>query len=138
MLTLCSRHNDNYFHEVFYIMINVFIIIFLVIILFFALRGSIKHLLGQGSCCGGGNSTVKEADKKLNGPIIKTKIFKIDGMHCENCTNRVKRAINRIDGVSAKLSLRKKQAVVQYEKEVADEVLTSEIEGLGYKVIEIK
>ena len=66
---------------------NGLIIIALVVILFFALRGSVKHLMGQGSCCGGGNSTVREPDKKLDGPIIKTKVFKIDGMHCENCTN---------------------------------------------------
>ena len=113
---------------------NGIIIVVLVVILVIALRGTINHMLGKGSCCGGGNSTVKEPDKKLSGPIIKEKVFKIDGMHCENCTNRVKRAINRIDGVSAKLNLRKKEAVVQYEKEVDDGIVIAEIEGLGYKV----
>ncbi len=117
---------------------NGLIIAGLVIILFVALRGSIKHFMGQGSCCGGGNSTVKEPDKKLNGSIIKKKVFKIDGMHCENCSNRIKRAINRIDGVSAKLNLRKREAVISYEKDVDDGMLTSEIEGLGYKVVSIR
>ena len=116
---------------------NGLIIAILVIILFFALRGSIKHFLGQGSCCGGGSGVVKEPDKKLDGPIIKVKVFKIDGMHCENCTNRIKRTINRIDGVSAKLNLKKKEAVISYEKDVADDVLRKEIEGLGYKVTSI-
>lgn len=116
---------------------NGLIIAILVIILFFALRGSIKHFLGQGSCCGGGSGVVKEPDKKLDGPIIKGKVFKIDGMHCKNCTNRIKRSINRIDGVSAKLNLKKKEAVISYEKDVADDVLRKEIEGLGYKVTSI-
>ena len=117
---------------------NVLIITGLVLILFVALRGSVKHFMGQGGCCGGGNSTVKEPDKKLSGPIIRTKVIKIDGMHCENCTNRVKRTINRIDGVSAKLNLRKKEAVVQYEKDVEDDLLKREIEALGYTVVSIQ
>ena len=58
-------------------------------------------------------------------------------MHCQSCANRVKRAINGIDGVSAKLDLIKKEAVVKYEKEVADETLIKEIENLGYKVVSI-
>ena len=53
---------------------NGIIIVVLVVILVIALRGTINHMLGKGSCCGGGNSTVKEPDKKLSGPIIKKSI----------------------------------------------------------------
>ena len=113
---------------------NLIIIAILVIVLFFAVKGSIKHLKGEGSCCGGG-SDVKEPDKKLKGPVIKSRTFKIDGMHCENCSNRVKRAINRIDGVSAKVNLRKKEALVRYDKDVDDSVVISAIEGQGYSVL---
>ena len=113
---------------------NALVIAILAVVLFIALRGSIKHLAGEGGCCGGGDSVKKEPDKKLSGPIIKTMVFKIDGMHCENCSNRVKRSINRLDGVSAKVNLRKKEAVVLYELDIADDVITKEIEDLGYKV----
>lgn len=113
---------------------NALVIAILAVVLFIALRGSIKHLAGEGGCCGGGDSVKKEPDKKLSGPIIKTMVFKIDGMHCENCSNRVKRSINRLDGVSAKVNLRKKEAVVRYEQDIADDVIAKEIEGLGYKV----
>ena len=116
---------------------NSIIAAILAVVLFISLRGSIKHFMGQGSCCGGGNSIVKEPDKKLKGPILKTKVFKIDGMHCENCTNRIKRALNSVDGVSAKLNLRKKEAKVAYDKDVDDAELTAVIERLGYKVISI-
>ncbi len=118
-------------------MTNVITIVILIVVVFFAGKGALKHLKGEGGCCGGG-STVKEPDKKLTGPVIKTKIFKIDGMHCENCANRVKRAVNRIDGVSAKLNLRKKEAVVEYEKEVDDAEITGAIEALDYKVIALE
>ncbi len=119
-------------------MVNAVIIVILVVVIIVAVKGSVKHLRGEGACCGGGGSTVKEPDKKLEGPVIKTRVIKIDGMHCENCTNRVKRAINRIDGVSAKLNLRKKEAVVDYEKEVEDSVIISAIEALDYKVVSVK
>ena len=113
---------------------NLIVIVVLVVIMFFAVKGSLKHLKGEGGCCGGG-SEVKEPDKKLNGPVIKSKTFKIEGMHCENCANRVKRAINGIDGVSAKVYLRKKEALVRYEKDVDDSVITSAIESQGYNVL---
>ena len=116
---------------------NVIIIAVLAVVLAVGIKGTIKHLKGEGGCCGGGK-TIKEPDKKLSGKIIQTKVFKIDGMHCESCSNRVKRAINRIDGVSAKLDLFKKQAVVKYEKDVADDVLVKEIENLGYTVTGIQ
>ncbi len=117
-------------------MTNAIIVVILLVVVFFAGKGAVKHLKGEGGCCGGG-SVVAEPDKKLTGPVIKTKVFKIDGMHCENCTNRVKRAINRIDGVSAKLSLRKKEAVVEYEREVDDLEITGAIEALDYKVLSV-
>ena len=113
---------------------NLIVIVILVLVMFFAIKGSLKHLKGEGGCCGGG-SDVKEPDKKLKGPVIKSRTFKIDGMHCENCSNRVKRAINGIDGVSAKVNLRKKEALVRYEKDVDDSVITSAIESQGYNVL---
>lgn len=117
-------------------MSNVLIVVGLVIILLISLRGSIKHFKGEGGCCGGGASSVKEPDKRLDGPVIKTKVFKIEGMHCENCANRIKRAINRTDGVSAKVNLRKKEAVVSYDRDVDDEAFVRDVEALGYKVRE--
>ncbi len=113
---------------------NLIVIVILVLVMFFAIKGSLKHLKGEGGCCGGG-SEVKEPDKKLNGPVIKSKTFKIEGMHCENCANRVKRAINGIDGVCAKVNLRKKEALVRYEKDVDDSVIISAIESQGYSVL---
>lgn len=118
-------------------MTNVIVVGILVIVIIMATKGAAKHFMGQGSCCGGGASTVKEPDKKLSGPVVKTLVFKIDGMHCENCSNRVKRTINRIDGVSAKVNLRKKEAMVEYDREIDDAEVARAIETLGYKVISV-
>ena len=60
------------------------------------------------------------------------------GMTCEHCKNRVENALNRLEGVSAKVNLKKKTAVVSMEKEVEDMQLQKAVEQAGYKVIQIR
>ena len=59
-------------------------------------------------------------------------------MTCEHCKNRVENALNRLEGVSAKVNLKKKTAVVSMEKEVEDMQLQKTVEQAGYKVIQIR
>ena len=55
--------------------------------------------------------------------MIGEKIVQISGMTCEHCVNRVMRALNKIDGVSANVSLKGKRAVVSYDREIDVNVL---------------
>ena len=53
-------------------MADTIIILVVVVILIFALKGSIRHFRGEGACCGGGSGSVKtkKAKKKtLDGPV---------------------------------------------------------------------
>jgi copper chaperone CopZ len=59
-------------------------------------------------------------------------------MHCENCKNRVERAINRIDGAAAKVDLKRKTAVVSLDRDVSDEEIRKAVEELDYKVVMIE
>ena len=43
-----------------------------------------------------------------------------------------------MDGVSAKVNLKRKTAVVSMEKDVQDEVIKKAIENAGYEVVEIE
>lgn len=70
--------------------------------------------------------------------IIGQKRVLIEGMTCEHCKNRVENALNRLEGVSAKVNLKKKTAVVSMEKEVEDMQLQKAVEQAGYKVIQIQ
>lgn len=93
-----------------------------------------KHFK-NGGCCGG-ESTVKSR-KKLD-KVIGTKTVKIEGMTCENCANRVEWAVNDIDGLVAKVNLKKNEAVVSMAKQVADDAIRAAIEKAGYTVTEIR
>lgn len=111
---------------------NIIIIGILVIVAAFALSSTIKHFKGQGGCCGGGGS-VKEY-KELDAPKIGEKCILIEGMHCENCQNRVEHAINKIEGAVCKVNLKKKKATVSYSREIQEEELRNVVTGLGYEV----
>ena len=88
-------------------MANAIVVIVVIIIMLFAGKGAYKHLKGEGACCGGG-SKPEIPKKKLDGTKLGEKTMKITGMHCENCVASVTRAINRIDGAAAKVSLKKR------------------------------
>ena len=113
---------------------NIIVIVVIVVIAFFAVRSSMKHFKGEGGCCGGGGSDEKVEKKVLTGE----KIIHIDGMRCDNCKNSVERQINKIDGASAMVNLRKKIAVVEYDRELDDEDLRKAVERLDFKVTGIE
>ncbi|MCR5324925.1 MAG: heavy metal translocating P-type ATPase [Lachnospiraceae bacterium] len=65
-----------------------------------------------------------------------TKTIKVEGMMCEHCEARVKKALEKIEGVeSAVASHKDGTAVVTLSKDVDDEVLAAAIEEQDYKVI---
>lgn len=59
----------------------------------------------------------------------------ISGIKCEGCCNRVKNAFKEIKGVKkVDVSLEKKEAIITYKKELTNELVTSIITNLGFKV----
>lgn len=105
----------------------------LILIAGFALKGSFKHMKGEGGCCGG-SAEPKVKRKKLK-EVKEIKTFKIEGMSCDHCRQRIENELNSMDGVSAKVSLKQKEAVVKLGTEIEDEVLVQKIEKLGYRVV---
>ena len=75
-------------------MINSIILAAVVLILIAAVKGSIRHMKGEGGCCGGGNGELPEREKKLEGAVVEKKILHIEGMTCAHCVNRVMAAVN--------------------------------------------
>lgn len=115
---------------------NAIIISILIIVIFIGLRSSVKHFKGQGGCCGGG-SEVRIKPKKLKHVTAQVTVG-IEGMTCEHCRNRVESRLNELDGVSARVDLKKKTAVISMEKEVSEERIRKVIENAGYQVASLK
>ena len=114
---------------------NYIIIGIIIVIAFFAVRTIVKRK-GRKGCCGSG-SDYKPRKKKLQA-VIATKVFAVDGMHCEKCANRVTEIVNDFQGCAGVVNLKKGIVTVSYEQEVADEQIKAKIERVGYTVTEIR
>ena len=117
-------------------MIDIVIIAVLVLILVLALLRAGKHFKG-GGCCGSKGGTIRDK-KTLTAPKLGEKTLAIEGMSCENCEIRVENALNQLHHVAAKVSHKKKAAVVMYSAEVSEELLKTTVEKLGYRVVEVR
>lgn len=114
-----------------------FVIVILLILLIPAVKSTLKHMRGQGDCCGGGGDTDEKVKKQRLDKVVANKKMDIEGMTCDHCKRRVENALNSIDGVNAKVSLGKQEAMVKLGKEVPDETLREAVESQGYKVVSI-
>ena len=113
------------------------VLVIVIVIAAMALRSSIGHFKGEGGCCDTGGTILPDT-KELEGAKIGEKRVRIEGMHCENCKNRVERAINRIDGAVGKVNLKKNIAVVSFDREVSDEEIRKAVEEQDYRVLSIE
>ncbi|MBR2047036.1 MAG: heavy-metal-associated domain-containing protein [Oscillospiraceae bacterium] len=113
-----------------------YIIIGIIVLLAVIATGTMVKRSGRKGCCGSG-SGYKPRKKKLKN-VIATKIFAVDGMHCEKCANRVTEVVNDIIGVAGVVDLKKGIVTVSYEQQVADEQIKARIERVGYTVTEIR
>ena len=64
-------------------MANIIIILIVIVLLGFALKGTFKHMKGESPCCGGGGGSIvlDIPDKKLDNPVLGKKVLKISGMN---------------------------------------------------------
>lgn len=123
-------------------MTDLIALLILVLILGLAVAYIVKAKRRGVKCIGcpaGGNcpSAKKMKRKKLDGPVIGKRILKISGMHCEHCARNVTIMLDRIDGVSADVSLLAGRAVVSYDRDISNEVLKDAVEKIGYQVVSI-
>ncbi|MBO5474083.1 MAG: heavy-metal-associated domain-containing protein [Lachnospiraceae bacterium] len=116
-------------------MANVIIIALLAAIAVYAVISSRRHFKGESGCCGGGGGDIA-IKKKLEHEKLGEYVIHIEGMTCNNCRIRVENAVNKLDGVCAKVSLKKKQAVVSYDREVSKEEIIKAVRAAGYQVNE--
>jgi copper chaperone CopZ len=65
------------------------------------------------------------------------KIIEINGMSCSHCQARVEKVLNEIEGVEAKVELKKNRAIVNLKQDVKDDTLINVVTEAGYEVVSI-
>ena len=66
---------------------------------------------------------------------MKNITLTVEGMSCGHCSARVEKALNAIEGVSAKVDLGAKTASVTYPDSVTIDALKAAVTDAGYSVI---
>lgn len=113
------------------------ILLALFIIAIYALKGTIKHFMGQGGCCGGG-SVPKKKKKKLTQPVAAAYLVKIEGMHCDHCKTSVENALNELEGVTAEVHLKQGEALVQASRRVEASEIEDAVKKAGFSVSSVE
>ena len=67
-----------------------------------------------------------------------TKTISIEGMMCQHCVKHVTDALNKLEGVTAQVSLENKNAVCQVSGAVTDDALKAAVVDAGYEVTGIR
>ncbi|HZW50088.1 MAG TPA: metal-transporting ATPase, partial [Bacillota bacterium] len=80
---------------------------------------------------------VMKINENEKGVFIMTKKMTIEGMSCMHCVARIEKALNAIKGVSAKVDLASKTAVITLTVPVDDAVLKTAVINAGYEVISL-
>lgn len=115
-------------------MLNVIIVLLILAAIVFAVRSSILHFKGQGACCGGGSGETIAVEKTLEGNVVCEKTAAVEGMVCKNCAAHVQNALNALEGVSAKVNLKKAEVQIRAVRDVSDEEIRKAVSDAGYGV----
>ena len=63
------------------------------------------------------------------------KEFLVDGMHCENCANRIKKVLSSFAEIKdIDVNLDTKKVIITLNKEIDDNTIKNKIEDLGFEV----
>ena len=111
---------------------DIIIWIILALIMMAAVGAIIKKRKSKASCCGSGAYVAKSRKLKQ---VAEKRTFHVEGMHCQNCVNRVMEDVQDIPGTSASVNLKKGVVTVSMEKPVENSALIMAIEKHGYKVL---
>ena len=83
------------------------------------------------------NSNQQEKINPKEEIISMKKTMVIEGMSCGHCSARVEKALNALDGVTAKVDLEAKTASIETEGRASDEQMKAAVTDAGYDVVSL-
>ncbi|MGN1110127.1 MAG: heavy-metal-associated domain-containing protein [Oscillospiraceae bacterium] len=113
------------------------IISVLIVVCFIAVRTYVKKL--AHGCCGAGGDKERKLTKTVDFSEYKFRYtVKIGGMSCKNCAVRIENALNRQEGIFARVDFKSGAAEVSAKEPLSEFVIRQTVIGLGYSVEEVK
>ena len=116
-------------------MINAVIILVMAVCVIAGIKSTVRHIKGEGGCCGGGCSTVKiePSDKNRKNYNFIAEV-NVPDMTCPNCVAKISNALNSKDGIWVqKINLKTKKSTLLLKDFVTQEQIENIILQSGYK-----
>ena len=119
---------------------NTIVIIILVLIVAFAVYGTVRRIRFGSSCCGEHDAAdkkvrVRDRNKKS---YPYTYVLGVDGMHCSNCARRIENAFNKTEGRWAEADVGRKEVILRTKREESERDLSGIVSGAGYTMLAFK
>lgn len=114
---------------------TILVLILVILVVGCCLFSLLRRLTGRKSCCE--TTAPKVKPKKLKAPIGRVTV-EVDGLRCQSCCRTLAAKLNALEGVSAKVSLENRTAVVSYERPLEDSEIAEAVESAGFGVMEMK
>lgn len=118
---------------------TVIIVLFLLVIVTFAVKSVIHRIRHGSACCGERDvpqKKIKVKDKNKSHYPFQY-ILTVDGMHCSNCTRNVENALNVLEGIWATADLQNKEVIVLSKSIKKNSELERIVAEAGYTVLKI-
>lgn len=118
---------------------NIVVLLVVAVIVVFAIRGTVRKVKYGGGCCGTKEpvTKVRVADKDPSHYPYHYALH-VDGMTCQNCQRRVENALDKMDGVWAKVDLQKATADVLAKKPYTEDQFRDTVKDAGYILLSSK
>ena len=115
---------------------NIIVFALLAVVVFFAIKGTVRKFTKGGGCCGEHEGPAKKVvvkDRaKSHYPYQVT--LQVGGMSCENCAKKVENALNQLEGTWATVSISSHSASVLSKTLPQEETIREAVRQAGYVV----
>lgn len=111
------------------------VLLVLLLVVLFAVRGTVRKMLYGGGCCGEKDRVKRlKVDDQDSAHYPYHYVLSIEGMTCSNCKRHVENALNRMDGVWAKVDLGKRSADVRTKQPQHEQAFRKAVWEAGYQM----
>lgn len=69
--------------------------------------------------------------------MVMKKTVMVEGMKCEHCAAKLESMLNTVEGLTAKVDLASKTALLESEHEISDDDIRGMIDFAGFKAADI-
>ena len=119
---------------------NIIVFALLAVVVFFAIKGTVRKFTKGGGCCGeheaaGRKAPVADRNKAHYPYEVR---LELGGMTCGNCARKVENALNRLEGTWAAVQMDDHSAAVKLKLPPDEKLLRRTVQQAGYVVMGIR